>query len=44
MGVKISKSAQKFIQDLGITDVTFKLVELDIRGAKAPFFNFEKRL
>ena len=33
MGVKISKSAQKFIQDFGITDVTFKLVELDISGA-----------
>jgi hypothetical protein len=33
MGINISKSAQKFIQDLEIADVTFKLVELDVRGA-----------
>ncbi len=33
MNVRISKSARKFIQDVGITDVTFKLVEFDVRGA-----------
>lgn len=33
VGFSISKSAKKLIQDKGITDVTFKLVELDIRGA-----------
>ena len=33
MGIKISKSAQKLIQELELTDVTFELIELDIRGA-----------
>ncbi len=33
MGFAISKSGEKLIQDSGITDVTFKLIEIDIRGA-----------
>lgn len=33
VGFTISTSAERLIQDLKITDVTFKLVELDIRGA-----------
>jgi len=33
VNVEISKPAKIFIQNIGITDVTFKLVELDIRCA-----------
>jgi hypothetical protein len=33
VGFTISKSAKTLIQGIGITDVTFKLVEIDIRGA-----------
>jgi len=33
LGFTISKPAEKLIQNTGITDVTFKLVEIDIRGA-----------
>lgn len=33
MEFTISKSAKNLIRDLELTDVTFKLVEVDVRGA-----------
>lgn len=32
MGFAISKSAREFIKERKLTDVTFKLVEIDVRG------------
>jgi len=33
VSIRISESARKFIKGTGISDVTFRLVEHDVRGA-----------